>query len=51
MKLRTKQEIEKAVKEAIAQLLETQLGDRLEVVVTQAEEDAGRESKRLSTRV
>lgn len=33
MKLRTKQEIEKAVKEDIAQFLETQLGDRFETVV------------------
>ena len=40
MKLRTKQEIEKAVKETIAQFLETQLGDRLEEVVAQIEDDA-----------
>ncbi len=40
MKIKSKQEIEKAVKEIIAQFLEVQLGDRLEAVVTQVEEDA-----------
>lgn len=40
MKLRTKQEVEKAVKETIAQFLETQLGDKFEAVVIQVEDDA-----------
>ncbi len=40
MKIRSKQEIEKAIKETITQFLETQLGDRLEAVVTQIEDDA-----------
>ena len=40
MKLRTKQEIEKAIKETITQFLETQLGDRLEAVITHIEDDA-----------
>lgn len=40
MKMRSKQEIEKAIKETIARFLETQLGDRLEAVVAQVEEDA-----------
>jgi uncharacterized protein YbcI len=35
MEPRTKQEIEKAIKETITQFLEAQLGDRLEAVVTQ----------------
>jgi uncharacterized protein YbcI len=40
MKTRTKQGIEKAIKETTTQFLETQLGDRLEAVVAQVEEDA-----------